>query len=168
MDRIQSQFTRFTQLLFDPKTAAAYQTVLTVTWNLIKEASLLIWLVLCSVFVLGAWIGENAISTGRNLRTWVATQSDSEGDSSEKIAATGQALLDISQNGVNSLLDQARVQLGLDKLDRPAKAVKTPDSKPAPTPVAAAPKPSAPAPTPTPASTVSESVAESSEESESA
>jgi hypothetical protein len=151
MDRIQVQFTKLTQLLFDPKTIESYQTVLVLTWNILKEAALLLWLVICSVFVLAAWIGDNAIHTGRNVRAWVSQQSHSEADSSEKAAAVGQALLDVSQTGANYLLNQARVQLGLEKLEPPTKAEK-PVVAPATTrPTAAAPKAkveSAPAPVP--------------------
>jgi hypothetical protein len=144
MERIQAQAAKLSQLLFDPKTAEAYKTFLVLTWEILTETALLLWLVICSVFVIAAWLGEKAIAWGRDLRTWIQHQGASEADSSEKMAATGKALLDISQTGANLLLDKAREQLGLEKPMAPeapaAPSVAPPKSTPkaAITPPAAA------------------------------
>lgn len=123
MERVKSQAAVVSQLLFDPKTADAYKNVLALTGKIIKEVALLAWLLICSVFVLGAWFSDTAISTGRNAREWWQNQQTSEPkDGNQTAAATGKALLDVSQNGANFLLDKAREQLGLEKIERPVKA----------------------------------------------
>ncbi|MEO0395037.1 MAG: hypothetical protein AAF243_03495 [Cyanobacteria bacterium P01_A01_bin.137] len=121
MDRVKSQAAVVSQLLFDPKTADAYKNVLTLTGKIIKELALLAWLIICSVFVFGAWFSDMAISSGRSARDWWQAQQMESADGNQTAAATGQALLDVSQNSANFLLDKAREQLGLEKLDRPEK-----------------------------------------------
>ncbi|MEM8611508.1 MAG: hypothetical protein AAGF93_05780 [Cyanobacteria bacterium P01_H01_bin.105] len=143
MDRVKSQTAVVSQLLFDPKTAGAYKDVLTLTGKIIKEVALLVWLLICSVLVLGAWFSDLAISTGRRARQWWQAQQMESTDGNQAAAATGQAFLDVSQNGANFLIDRAREQLGLDKVERPiAKA----NSKEVPKPQAVAQKVSTPAP----------------------
>ncbi|MEO1507256.1 MAG: hypothetical protein AAFU84_06385, partial [Cyanobacteria bacterium J06633_23] len=93
----------------------------TLTGKIIKELAFLAWLIICSVFVFGAWFSDTAISSGRKARDWWQAQQMEAADGNQAAAATGQALLDVSQNGANFLLDKAREQLGLEKLDRPAK-----------------------------------------------
>ena len=131
MDRVKSQAAVVSQLLFDPKTAGAYKDALTLTGKIIKEVALLVWLVICSVLVFGAWFSDTAIGAGRSARAWwQAQQQGGEAvDGNQAAAATGQALLDASQNGANFLLDKAREQLGLEKIERPAK--KAPVASPA-------------------------------------
>lgn len=141
MDRVKSQAAVVSQLLFDPKTADAYKNVLVLTGQIIKEVALLSWLLICSVFVFGAWFSNTAISTGQNARAWWQAQQAGEesADGNQAAAATGKALLDVSQNGAYFLLDKAREQLGLEKIERPAKeasqpvksSAKTVDKKPA-------------------------------------
>ncbi|MBT9314960.1 hypothetical protein [Leptothoe spongobia] len=121
MDRVKSQAAVVSQLLFDPKTADAYKNVLALTGKIIKEVALLAWLLICSVFVFGAWFSDTAINSGRNARKWWQKQQTVDPqDGAQTAAATGKALLDVSQNGAYFLLDKAREQLGLDKVDRPA------------------------------------------------
>ncbi|MBX2863502.1 MAG: hypothetical protein KTR27_08095 [Leptolyngbyaceae cyanobacterium MAG.088] len=123
MDRVKSQAAVVSQLLFDPKTAGAYKDVFALTGKIIKEVALLGWLFICSVLVFGAWFSDIAIASGRNAREWWQTQQQGGEavDGNQAAAATGQAFLDASQNGANFLIDKAREQLGLDKLERPAK-----------------------------------------------
>lgn len=145
MDRVKSQAAVVSQLLFDPKTADAYKNVLVLTGKIIKEVALLGWLLICSVFVLGAWFSNTAISTGQNARAWWQAQQAGEEstDGNQTAAATGKALLDVSQNGAYFLLDKAREQLGLEKTERP---VKVEDPKPVASPAkTVATKPPAPA-----------------------
>ncbi|ESA33101.1 hypothetical protein N836_23860 [Leptolyngbya sp. Heron Island J] len=140
MDRVKSQAAVVSQLLFDPKTAGAYKDALTLTGKIIKEVALLVWLVICSVLVFAAWFSDTAIGAGRSTREWWQAQQQGEAvDGNQAAAATGQALLDVSQNGANFLLDKAREQLGLDKIERPAKtAPAAASSAKAATPKAAA------------------------------
>ncbi len=125
MDRVKSQAAVVSQLLFSPKTADAYKNVLVLTGQIVKEVALLIWLVICSVFVFGAWFGNFSMNTGKNARMWWEKQQTAAEDGNEAAAATGKALLDVSQNGANFLLDKAREQLGLEKLERSAPQTKS-------------------------------------------
>jgi type IV secretory pathway TrbL component len=121
MDRVKSQAAVVSQLLFDPKTAGMYKDVLALTGKIIKEVALLAWLLICSVLVFGAWFSDTAVGAGRNARAWWQAQQAESVDGSQAATATGQAFLDVSQNGASFLLDKAREQLGLEKVERPAK-----------------------------------------------
>lgn len=122
MDRIKSQAAVVSQLLFDPQTADTYKNVFVLTGQIIKEIFLLFWLLICSGFVLGAWFSDLAINSGRSARTWLQTQQTETQDSSQTAVATGQAILDAGQNGAYFLLNKAREQIGLDKIEPLAKA----------------------------------------------
>ena len=119
MDRVKSQAAVVSQLLFDPKTADAYKSVLVLTGRIIKEVALLAWLLICSVFVFAAWFGDIATKSGRDVRQWWQAQQTRTATGNQTAAATGKAFLDVSQNGANFLLDKAREQLGLEQLERP-------------------------------------------------
>ncbi|MEM9484125.1 MAG: hypothetical protein AAGA83_10590 [Cyanobacteria bacterium P01_F01_bin.116] len=139
MDRVKSQAAVVSQLLFDAKTADAYKNVFALTGRILKEVALLVWLIICSMLVFGAWFSDFAINSGKKSREWWhAQQSDTNEvqDGNQAAAATGKALLDASQNGAYFLLDKAREQLGLEKLDRPVKA-SVPEVKVPPKPAAA-------------------------------
>ena len=120
MDRVKSQAAVVSQLLFAPKTAGAYKDVLTLAGKIIKEIALLAWLLICAVLVFGSWFSDVAIGTGRRARAWWQTQQTESVDGNQTAAATGQALLGVSQNSANFLIDSARAQLGLEKIERPA------------------------------------------------
>ncbi|MEM1240380.1 MAG: hypothetical protein AAGI45_11115 [Cyanobacteria bacterium P01_H01_bin.26] len=138
MDRVKSQAAVVSQLLFDPKTADAYKSVLVLTGRIIKEVALLAWLLICSVFVFVAWFGDIATKAGGDARQWWQAQQTRTATGNQTAAATGKALLDVSQNGANFLLDKAREQLGLEQLERPV-TESTPTAEP--TPVKASPAP---------------------------
>ena len=130
---------------FDPDTATTYQKMLSLTGVILKETALLLWLFFCSIFVLGAWLGKTGLAWGRDARTWIDSQGQTEADSGETAAATGQAILDAGQSGAYFLLDKAYEQLGLDKPERPAKpAVASAPVKKATVTKAPAAKPSTP------------------------
>lgn len=139
MDRVKSQAAVVSQLLFDAKTADAYKNVFALTGRIIKEVALLVWLVICSVLVFAAWFSDFAISSGKKAREWWQAQQEDSGkvqDGNQAAAATGKALLDVSQNGAYFLLDKAREQLGLEKIERPVK-VSVSDAKATPDPAIA-------------------------------
>lgn len=131
MDRIKSQAAVVSQLLFDPKTAGAYKDVIALTGKIIKEVALLAWLLICSLFVFVAWFSDVSISSGRQARNWWQAKQMETVNGDQSAAATGQAFLDVSQNGANFLLNKAREQLGLEKVERPAEtsAVETDKSQ---------------------------------------
>lgn len=115
MDRIQAQSSKLWDLLFSDETAATYQKSLNLTGTILTESAQLIWLVICSVFVFGAWFGDASVRTGQGIRSWLERQSSGAGSSSTdgKPVAAGKSLLDTGRSGAAYLLAQARQQLGL-------------------------------------------------------
>ncbi|MEL6159646.1 MAG: hypothetical protein AAFR18_10535 [Cyanobacteria bacterium J06627_32] len=119
MDRIQLQASKLWDLLFSDETAETYQTALNLTGTILKESAQLIWLIICSVFVFGAWFGDASVKTGNSLRTWIDEQGSpsvaAAGDTTS-VADKGKSLLDSGRQGAAYLLAQAREQLGLEAL----------------------------------------------------
>lgn len=110
MERIKTQADKFWSLVTDPQTFAAYQTALTVTWNLLREAALLAWLTLCLVLVVFEWFWNNSIAVGRNVRNWF---DNLEGSSDQIASQTGKALLSASKNSLSFTVSTAKNQLGI-------------------------------------------------------
>lgn len=139
MDKIKAQADKLWQLVSNPSTGNAYKQTLALTWSILKETGLLLWLVVCLVLVLGDWFWQYSFTAGQNARVWLnelQTKSASDASSSEAApssgnfwAATGKSLLTAGQNSVNAALNTARGQLGMAALPIPA------------TPAPAAPKP---------------------------
>lgn len=154
MDRIQIQASKLWDLLFSEETATTYQNTLNLTGTILKESAQLIWLIICSVFVFGAWFSDTTVKTGNSLRTWIDEQSNPSASTTEKkdLAATGKSLLESGRTSAAYLLAQAREQLGLEPEPEPAK--KKTELKPAASvqPSAAAATPSSPTPTAKPVS----------------
>ena len=117
MDRIQTQASKLWDILFDEETAQTYQTALSLTGDILKESAQLIWLVLCSFFVFGAWFGDASMKTGKGVRDWV-DQKDAvlPNPDAPKVGASqkGKSLLDSSRESAANLLAKAREELGLD------------------------------------------------------
>ena len=137
MDRIQVQASELWDLLFADETAEIYQKALNLTGTILKEFAQLIWLIICSVFVFGAWFSDTSVRAGKSIREWVEQSSDeiSVPTDSKAVAEKGKSLLDTGRTGIAYLLNQAREQLGIDpqempSIERTANAIK-------PTPTAA-------------------------------
>jgi hypothetical protein len=158
MERIQSQAARLWQLIFASETAATYQKALGLTWDILRESAQLIWLVLCLVLVLGAWLYDTAVQTGRDLRSWYDQLGQTaEAEDGSVVNSTGKALLEAGQTSAGFLLSQAREQLGIAPPPKPAKAIAAQKPKAAsPEPTPAVPATTAPA---TPAAKAAESEA---------
>ncbi len=138
MDRIQIQASKLWDLLFADETAATYQNTLTLTGTLIKESAQLIWLIICSVFVFGAWFSDTSVKTGKGIRTWIDQQGTESADVADQtsVADTSKNILDTGRTGISYLLNQAREQLGIEVEEPPAAIKASPSpSKPASTPV---------------------------------
>ncbi|XGB42954.1 MAG: hypothetical protein LVS60_03805 [Nodosilinea sp. LVE1205-7] len=136
MDKIKEQTNRVIQLVFAGDTAQIYQRTLTRSWDILRETGILIWLVICLVFVGGEWFYRNSIQLGSQTRAWYQQVSENSGvsgtDPSQSVGSTGQALLHSLQSGALYLLDQARQQLGITKPEAAAPSPIPPDSKPEP------------------------------------
>ena len=118
MDRIQTQASELWDILFSEETANTYQEALGLTGKILKESAQLIWLIICSFFVFGAWFADASTKTGKGVRDWV--------DNKDAIAASpdaalktisapkGKSLLDTGRESVAAALAKAREELGLD------------------------------------------------------
>ncbi|OLP17288.1 hypothetical protein BST81_15840 [Leptolyngbya sp. 'hensonii'] len=158
-NRIQPQIAKVWQSLTDPSVLDTYRQTVAVTWKLLKELVLLVWLLLCLVLVLGDWFWANSILAGRNFRDWL--NSRKEVDSQELASNAGKALLNAGVSSVFSIMATARNQVGLEGepqvatllQESEAEAPTAPPAKPASPSVATKPPvvPSAP-PVPPPAS----------------
>jgi hypothetical protein len=140
MDRIKEQATKFWQIVSAAETAKTYQQAAGLTWQIIKELGLLLWLVLCLVLVAGDWFWKNSILAGRRFRQWINNLEQPSPD--RMVSQAGQALLSASKGSVNVTLSKARSELGL------------PEPAPLPpvTPAPAKPNAKDTAPSPAPAS----------------
>lgn len=160
MDRIQIQASKIWDLLFADETGATYQRALNLTGTLLTELAQLVWLIVCSVFVFGAWVGDASMKAGQSIREWVDRQSSGavKPASGKSAAAAGKSLLDTGRDGAAYLLAQAREQLGLESAPlasptktasvsippQPAPPEPAPDSLPEPTQLSVAEVPEQP------------------------
>ena len=155
MDRIQTQASKLWDLLFDEETANTYQTALNLTGDILKESAQLIWLILCSVFVFGAWFADASTQTGKGVRNWIENRDAiaPSPDAAKQISAQkSKSLLDTGREKAAAALAKAREELGLDpnaplaapREDSPvAKLVTAPAEKPASSSTPKAAEPSA-------------------------
>ncbi len=173
MDRIQVQASELWDLLFADETAETYQKSLNLTGTILKEFAQLIWLIICSVFVFGAWFSDTSVRAGKSIREWIDDSSSEMSvptdspTASKAVAEKGKSLLDTGRTGIAYLLNQAREQLGIEPqkmpaIERTASAIKPdpksdpkPDPKPTPKPT-----PSSAAATSAPAPSASTAAAE--------
>ncbi len=146
MDRIQTQSSELWDIVFSDETAATYQKALNLTGTILKETAQLVWLVICSFFVFGAWFGDTSVKAGKNIRNWVDQQSSGGSTLTAKtpVAEKGKSLLDTGRTGIAYLLNQAREQLDLKPSEVPAIAPSSgPSTPPQPTPPQPANQPTA-------------------------
>lgn len=137
MDRIKEQSNRVSQLVFAPETGDTYKKTLTLTWNILRETGLLVWLVICLVFVGTDWFWNKSIKLGRDARVWYSTLGEKPATSEQSLAEKSQSLLEVGKSGTAYLLAQARQQLGLPQTEpevTTAPTVPKVVSSPAPTP----------------------------------
>ncbi|WP_008309088.1 hypothetical protein [Leptolyngbya sp. PCC 6406] len=143
MDKIKTQASKVGELLFAPDTGAAYKKTLTLTWDILRETGLLLWLVICFVFVGGEWFWNSAISLGQKGRTWYEGLSQETTTEPKSAGEIGQSLLVAGENSAAFLLYQAKKQLGIDA-EPPQPKVPAPPQASAPKPPTAATVSSAP------------------------
>jgi hypothetical protein len=140
MDKIKQQANTVSQLVFSADTRDTYQKTLGLTWDILRETGILIWLVICLAFVGGEWFYRNSVRLGRNTRLWYNTLGEkADGSEAQSAASTGEALLGSVKSGSAYLLSRAREQLGLPEPE-PMPEAEVPQPKPAaePTPAATA------------------------------
>jgi hypothetical protein len=142
VDKIKTQANKVGELVFAADTGATYQKAFALTWNILRETGVLLWLVICLVFVGGEWFWKNSVSLGRSARDWYeGLQAPSSPEESKSAAEMGQSALTALGTGAETLLYKAKTQLGMDVPPPAPKAQKTPSPPPAP---AIAPEPTSP------------------------
>lgn len=149
MDKIKEQANKVSGLVFSSETGTTYQKTLTLTWKILRETGILVWLVVCLSFVGVEWFYRRSVQLGRSARVWYSDWKE-KGDAPESasFSSVGQAALESVQSSTSFLLAKARQQLGL-KEPPPAPAVTKPQPAPTPAPTAvAAPVPPVADPTP--------------------
>lgn len=147
MDKIKAQANKVSQLVFSAETGAAYKKVLTLTWDILRETGILLWLVICLLFVGVEWFYFTSVRLGRQARAWYENLGQTSPDTEPQSAtSTGQAILNVGQSGVNYLLTQARQQLGMKAPEKPPAPTPAPKADTATAPVATATAPPPPAP----------------------
>lgn len=149
MDKIKAQSSKVGELIFAAETGATYQKVLLLTWDILRETGILLWLIICLVFVGAEWFWNTSIRLGGQARTWYEGLTDSSGQEPKSAGEIGQSIADTLGSSTANLLYQAKQQLGMDA-EPPAPKAKAPTAPP-PTSVATPPK--APSVTPTVPST---------------
>lgn len=135
MERIKTQADKLWKLLSNPDTFATYQKALQVTWDILRETGLLVWLVICLVLVVFEWFWKTAVGSGRRFRAWF---DGIQGSSDQLASEAGKALLTAGKNSLDYTLSQAKTQLGLPV-----------EVEPAPTAIAAGPPAPVAPPVPT-------------------
>ena len=109
--KIQAQAAKFWQSVVSAETISAYAKAIDVTWTMVKEAAILLWLILCLVLVIFDWGYDVVTSAGRGARTWWDGMSKVE--SNEIASETGKQIVAASKASLSSTISQARTQLGL-------------------------------------------------------
>ncbi len=149
-NQISAQATKLWQVLSASSTLETYRQTINVTWQILKETALLLWLIVCLVLVAYDWIGTTAVLTGRRLKGWYGQLQSANTD--QLASQTGQTLLQVSKTSFASTIALAREQLGLPEKPPLPEPEPAPEPTPAPVP-APVPEPiPAPAPTPAPVS----------------
>jgi hypothetical protein len=141
VDKIKNQASKVSELVFAGDTGATYKRAVTLTWDILRETGILLWLVICLVFVGAEWFWKVSIKLGRQSRDWYEGLQEPSHQEPKSATEIGQSALTALTTGTENLVYQAKKQLGIDA-EPPAPKPITPKVKPAQTP--------APAPTPTP------------------
>jgi hypothetical protein len=108
---LQDQITVWWNTVTRAETLGAYQKVLQVTWDILRETAKLLWLFLCLGFVLLDWMSSQVTQSSREARAW--WDSLAEPKIEHVGPALGQSLAAIGRSSSTTLVGQARGQLGL-------------------------------------------------------
>ena len=113
MEKIQAQANKVKELIFSASTGETYQKTLTLTWSILRETGILLWLVLCLFFVGAEWFWKNSVALGRSARTWYENLSAPKAEEPKSASEVGQSLMSVIGSSTESLLFQAKQQLGI-------------------------------------------------------
>jgi hypothetical protein len=145
--QVLSQAAKLREILANPQTATTYRQAGTLTWSIIRETGLLVWLVICLVLVAGEWLVKNTNQVVDSVQTWLETSDQPQPDAAasksteERFSETSKTVLEASKTGLTKAVALAKSQLGIESSAPSAPAA--PASAPNP-PVATPPSSSAP------------------------
>jgi hypothetical protein len=128
MNRLKEQFQKLWATLTGQETLPTYRKALDLTWQILKETLVLLWLVLCLVVVAGEWVWNGAIAVVNQGKTVLDKAKDTSSD--QMVTDTGKALLTASSDSVAFAIDRAKEQLGLPVQPRVKPAPKPPSADP--------------------------------------
>lgn len=114
MEKIKSQASKVSELVFAPDTGATYKKTVALTWAILRETGVLLWLVICLAFVGGEWFWKNSIHLGRRARVWYQDFQSPSSDEPKTPTEIGQSAVTALSNGAETLLYNAKKQLGID------------------------------------------------------
>lgn len=144
MEKIKTQASKLGELVFDSDTGATYQKTVTLTWAILRETGVLLWLVICLVFVGAEGFWKKSIALGQSTRGWYEGLKEPSEEEPKSATEMGQSALSALGTGAETLLYQAKKQLGMDA-EPPAPKPPKLKAKDAPSPDPAPVKPTEPA-----------------------
>ncbi|MEM6519444.1 MAG: hypothetical protein AAF722_08960 [Cyanobacteria bacterium P01_C01_bin.70] len=108
------------------------------TWAILRETGVLLWLVICLAFVGGEWFWYRSIALGRTTRSWYEDLKVPSAEAPKSASEIGESALAALGTGTETLLYQAKKQLGMDVAPPTSRAQKPlieATAEPAPEPV---------------------------------
>lgn len=110
MDKLKQKFSTVIALLFSSETRQTYGRAIALTWDILRETTLLLWLLFCSVFLVFFWGANYIQQANQNIKTWYADLDESQ---RQNVVGTAFASL---QNSVGFSLGSS-VELAKSQLD---------------------------------------------------
>lgn len=110
-NKIQPQAAKLWGILSAPGTLETYQQAVVTTWEIIKEAAILVWQLCCFVLVISDWITANTIAAAHRLRSGLVSLKET--DTQQVASEAGKAFLSTGKASIIALISQARSHLGL-------------------------------------------------------
>ena len=114
MDKIKDQSRKVGELIFSTDTGATYSRALNLTWDILRETGLLLWLVICLVFVGAEWFWKTSINLGNNARDWYEGLKQPSNEEPKSATEIGQSMVSVLTSSTANLLYQAKQQLGIE------------------------------------------------------
>ena len=121
MNRLKQQFSRVSELLFNPETRNTYSKALSLTGTLLKEIFTLLWMIFCLVFLIFFWAGQYVRQITYNTKVWYQNQENQH--SENRFADFSKSLLDVGSSSSRYVITQAKQQLGIQSDPKPIPAI---------------------------------------------
>lgn len=114
VNKIKGQADKVSELLFSADTGAAYKKTAILTWEILRETGVLLWLIVCFVFIGGEWFWKNSISLGRQARDRYNTFQQPSSEEPRSMSDIGQSAASAITSSFETLLYQAKQQLDIE------------------------------------------------------